>query len=67
MSLTNARIFVASLKENGDFRSRALTTSNTEELVEFLRSEKLIFTQRDLVVAMTECMEQQEMRNETTN
>lgn len=65
MSITNARTFVARLKENFDFRNKALTTSCTEELVAFLRSENLTFTQRDLVEAMAECMEQLERQIKT--
>lgn len=65
MSITNARTFVARLKENYDFRNKALATSGTEELVAFLRSEDLTFTQRELVGAMAECMEQQELQTET--
>ena len=64
MSMTNARTFVARLKENYDFRNKALATSGTAELVAFLQSEDLTFTQRELVGAMAECMEQQELQTE---
>ena len=65
MSIRNARTFVERLKENDDFRNKTLTTPGTEELVAFLRSENLTFTQRELVGAMAECMEQEEMQTET--
>ena len=67
MSLTNARTFVARLKENYDFRNKVLTTSGSEELVAFLQSINLVFTQRELVGAMAECMEQLELQTETHN
>lgn len=64
MSITHARTFVERLKEDYDFRNKALTTSGTEELVAFLQTENLVFTQRELVGAMSECMEQQELQAE---
>lgn len=67
MSLTNARTFVARLKENYDFRNKVLTTSSTEELVAFLRSKNLAFTRRELVGAVAECMQQQELQTEAHN
>ncbi len=67
MSLTNARTFVARLQENCVFRNKVLTTSGTEELVAFLRSKNLAFTQRELVRAMVECMEKQELQTEAHN
>lgn len=64
MSINNARNFVARLKEDFDFRNKILTTSSCKDLVVFLQSENLIFTQRELVGAMAECMEQQELQTE---
>lgn len=67
MSITNARNFVARLKEDYDFRYKALATSGTEELISFLQTEGLVFTQRELVGAMAECMEQLELQVENSN
>lgn len=67
MSINNARTFVARLKEDYDFRNKALTSSSTEDLIVFLQSENLFFTQRELVGAMAECMEQQEFQAEIGN
>lgn len=62
MSLDNACRFVAKLRENNDFRLKILATSDSEELVLFLKAEDMIFNQRELVGAMAECMEQLEKR-----
>jgi len=67
MSLTNARTFVAKLKEDYVFRNKVLTTSGTEELAAFLRSINLVFTQRELVGAMADCMDQLESQAETNS
>lgn len=64
MSINNARNFVTRMKEDYDFRNKALTSSSTEDLILFLQSENLVFTQRELVGAIAECMEQQEMQAE---
>lgn len=64
MSINNARNFVTRMKEDYNFRNKALTSSSTEDLILFLQSENLVFTQRELVGAIAECMEQQEMQAE---
>jgi hypothetical protein len=62
MSINNARIFVEKMREEHDFRQRALETTGLEEFSSFLHAEGLIFNQRELVGAMAECMQQLEMR-----
>lgn len=64
MSINHARTFVGRLKEDYDFRNKALISSSTEDLIVFLQSENLFFTQRELVGAIAECMEQQELQAE---
>ena len=60
MSINNARKFVERLREDHNFRIRALKTTGNEELALFIHSEGLVFDQRELVGAMAECMEQLE-------
>lgn len=61
MTINNARIFVARLKEDHEFRNKVLQTTGPENLVLFLKEESLSFDPRDLVGAMAECMEQLEL------
>ena len=58
MSLDNARRFVEKMREDQDFRNRALQTQGSENLSSLLQEEGLVFDQKDLVHAMAECMEQ---------
>ena len=58
MAINNARRFVEKMKQDQNFRKKALATTGPEDLFLFLREEDLPFTQRELVEAMTECMEQ---------
>jgi len=58
MSINNARIFVEKMREDYNFRNKALETTGPEDLSSFLYSEGLIFDQRELVGAMAECMQQ---------
>jgi hypothetical protein len=60
MSLDNARRFVARLREDYNFRKKALATTGLEDLSSFLHREDLVFDQRELVGAMAECMQQLE-------
>ena len=62
MSITNARRFVARLREDRAFRNKALDTSGPEELTALLQTEGLIFDERELVEAMAECMAQLEVQ-----
>ena len=62
MSLDNARRFVEKMREDQSFRNKALQTTGQEDLSSVLQAEGLIFDQRELVVAMAECMAQLEMK-----
>ena len=62
MAINNARRFVEKLKQDKNFRKKALETKGQEELLSFLRQEGLLFNQRELVEAMVECMEQSELQ-----
>jgi len=62
MSLDNARSFVDKMKQDQNFRKRALTTTGPKDLLLFLQQENLPFDQRELVEAMAECMEQMELQ-----
>ena len=62
MSLNNARRFVEKMREDQSFRNKALQTTGQEDLSSVLQVEGLIFDQRELVVAMAECMAQLEMK-----
>ena len=61
MSINNARKFVEKMREDYNFRNKVLATSGQEELSSFLHTENLIFDKRELVGAMTECMQQLEL------
>ncbi len=60
MSINNARRFVERLRQDQNFRKKALVTTGPEDLLSFLQEECLLFNQRELVEAMAECMEQLE-------
>ena len=62
MAMNNARRFVEKLKQDQDFRKRALATTGPEDLLSLLQAEGLLFNQRELVEAMAECMEQLELQ-----
>ncbi|MDH3328075.1 MAG: Nif11-like leader peptide family natural product precursor [Desulfobulbaceae bacterium] len=62
MSSDNARRFVVKLREDHNFRNKALKTSGPEDLLLFLQQESLLFNQRELVGAMAECIEQLELQ-----
>jgi hypothetical protein len=62
MSIDNARIFVEKMREDHIFRKRALETSGLEEFTSFLLAESLVFDNRELVGAMSECMQQLEIQ-----
>ncbi|MHC4435150.1 MAG: Nif11-like leader peptide family RiPP precursor [Planctomycetota bacterium] len=61
MAVNNARRFVEKMKQDEDFRRKALDAKGPEDLLSFLRQERLSFNQRELVEAMAECMEQLEL------
>jgi len=62
MAINNARRFVERMKQDQNFRKKALATKGPEDLLSFLRQEGLSFNQRELVEAMAECMEQLELQ-----
>jgi hypothetical protein len=62
MSINNARSFVEKMKQDKNFRRKALATTGPENLLLFLQQENLPFDQRELVEAMVECMEQMELQ-----
>ena len=65
MSINNARRFVAKLREDHKFKTKALETTGPEDLFLFLQKEGLPFSQRELVGAMAECMEQLELQDDS--
>ena len=62
MAIDNARSFVEKMKQDKNFRRKALATTGPEDLLLFLQQEDLPFDQRELVEAMAECMEQMELQ-----
>ena len=60
MPLSDARKFVEKMREDQNFRKKALDAAGPVELALFLQSEALIFDQKDLIDAMAECMAQLE-------
>jgi len=60
MTIDNARRFIVRLRQDQNFRKRALATTGPQNLLLFLEEEGLPFNQRELVGAMAECMEQLE-------
>ncbi|MFC1633317.1 DUF3795 domain-containing protein [Planctomycetota bacterium] len=61
MAINNARGFVEKMRQDQNFRKKALATTELEDLFSFLQEEDLPFNQRELVEAMAECMEQLEL------
>lgn len=62
MPLNDARRFVARLREDHNFRKKALDAAGPQGLAAFLDAEGLRFDQRELVGAMAECMAQLEQQ-----
>jgi predicted ribosomally synthesized peptide with nif11-like leader len=62
MSLNDARMFVARMREDHNFRRKALDATGPEDLASVLHAEGLRFDQRELVGAMAECMAQLEQQ-----
>jgi hypothetical protein len=62
MSIMNARSFIEKMKQDKNFRKKALATAGPEDLLLFQQRENLPFDQRELVEAMAECMEQLELQ-----
>ena len=62
MPLNDACRFVAKMREDHNFRKKALETTGPEDLASFLHAEGLLFDQRELVGAMAECMAQLEQQ-----
>jgi len=50
------------MKQDKNFRRKALVTTGQEDLLLFLQRENLPFDQRELVEAMAECMGQMELQ-----
>lgn len=62
MTINNARSFVEKMRQDKNFRKKALETTGPEELLTFLQEEDMPFNIRELVEAMAECMEQLELQ-----
>lgn len=62
MPLNDARRFVAKMREDHNFRRKALEAAGSEDLASLLHAENLLFDQRELVGAMAECMAQLEQQ-----
>ena len=62
MAINNARRFVEKMRQDQNFRKKALATIGPEDLLSFLQKESLLFNQKELVEAMAECMEQLELQ-----
>ena len=62
MSLNNARRLVEKLREDLNFRNKAVQSTGPENLSALLQAEGLVFDQKELVEAMAECMEQLELQ-----
>ncbi len=60
MPLSDARLFVAKMREDYSFRKKVLDTAGPEDLSSLLHAEGLRFDQRELAGAMAECMAQLE-------
>jgi hypothetical protein len=67
MTINNARRFVKKLKQDQNFRKKALATTGPEDLFSFLQEESLLFNQKELVEAMAECMEQLDLNESIDN
>ena len=61
MSLNDARRFVEKMRQDRNFRNKAVKTAEPENLSSLLQTEGLVFDQKELVEAMAECMEQLEL------
>ena len=62
MAINNARRFVEKMRQDQNFRKKALAAIGPEDLLSFLQKESLLFNQKELVEAMAECMEQLELQ-----
>lgn len=62
MSLNDARMFVAKMKDDQIFRKQVLDTAGPESLSAFLLAHDFDFDQRELTAAMAECMDQLEQQ-----
>lgn len=62
MPMDDARMFVAKMREDHNFRKKILDAAGPEDLSSFLQAEGLRFDQRELVGAMAECMAQLEQQ-----
>ncbi|NIP25510.1 MAG: Nif11 family protein [Phycisphaerae bacterium] len=62
MTINNARRFVERMRQDRSFRKKALETTGPDDLLTFLQEEEMPFSQRELVEAMAECMEQLELQ-----
>jgi predicted ribosomally synthesized peptide with nif11-like leader len=62
MAINNARKFVEKMRQDRNFRKKALAATGLEDLLLFLKQEDLPFDQRELAEAMAECMEQLELQ-----
>ncbi len=62
MTIKNARRFVERMRQDRSFRKKALETTGPDDLLTFLQEEEMPFSQRELVEAMAECMEQLELQ-----
>lgn len=64
MPRNDARKFVTKMREDSNFRKKALNAREPEDLETFLGAEGLIFNRSELVEAMAECMVQLEKQME---
>ncbi|MCG8635218.1 MAG: Nif11-like leader peptide family natural product precursor [Desulfobacterales bacterium] len=60
MPLSDARRFIAKMREDRSFRDRARNSGTSEDLTLLLNEEKLTFDRKALVEAMAECIAQLE-------
>jgi predicted ribosomally synthesized peptide with nif11-like leader len=61
MPLEDARKFVARMKEDSEFRKK-ITQADGQELDTCLCEEGMLFTQKELIGAMAECMAELEQQ-----
>lgn len=62
MARTDAMQFVDRMKADPEFRQKVLKEKAREGLDAFLHGEKMVFTRRELIFAMAECMAQMEQQ-----
>ena len=62
MTVNNARRFLEEMRQDRNFRKKALATAGPEDLLTFLQEKDMSFNQRELVEAMAECMAQLELQ-----